>query len=47
MPKPKQNFYDALGDLLAEHHEEGSDALISAMELQVMALKEEANAEED
>ena len=44
MPKP--TFEDALGDLLAEYADAGSDTLISAMELQIMALKEEADDED-
>lgn len=37
-----QTFEDALGDLIARHLEiDGRDAIISAMELQIMAVKEE------
>ena len=44
MPKP--TFEDALGDLLAEYAGTDSNTLISAMELQIMALKEEADGED-
>lgn len=37
----KKTFEDALGDLLAEYAGEDRDTLISAMELQIMALREE------
>lgn len=45
MPKPKKDFAEALGDLLAEYVGYDPDELISAMELQIMALKEEGNGE--
>ncbi len=40
-----RTFEDRLGELLADCHEEGSDALISAMELQIMALNEQEDEE--
>lgn len=49
MPTPKNEkmpFFDALGDLLAEYAGTSSDELISALELQAMSLREEANAED-
>ena len=43
-------FAEALADLIAEYFdpnkERPHDTIISAMELQIMALKEEAGAEE-
>ena len=45
MSKPTQTFEDALGDLLAEYAETDRNTLISAMELQIMALKEEGDDE--
>lgn len=38
---PKQRFEDALGDLLAQYASEDRDILISALELQAIALREE------
>lgn len=36
------NFEEALADLIGKHLDrEGTDAVISAMELQIMALKEQ------
>lgn len=43
----KPTFEDALGDLLAEYAGHDRDELISAMELQIMGLREEGNGEED
>ena len=40
MPK---SFEDALGDLLAEYAGCDPEELISAMELQIMALKEQSD----
>lgn len=42
----KPTFEDALGDLLAEYAGTDRDTLISAMEIQIMALKEEADDED-
>lgn len=42
----RRPFEDALGDLLAEYADEGAEALMSALELQLMALREE-NPDED
>lgn len=43
-----RTFEDALGELLAEYSRCPVDELISAMELQIMALKEQdAAADED
>lgn len=36
-----KTFEEALGDLLAEFYQTDNEELISAMELQIMALKEE------
>lgn len=48
MPAPKKkDFSDALGDLLSEYAGYDRDELISAMELQIYALKEEGNGEEE
>ncbi len=44
-PAPKQSFEDALGDLLALYCKTDRNTLISAMEIQIMALKEEAEDE--
>lgn len=38
-----QNFSEKLGDLLAEFANLDCNTLISAMELQIMALEEECN----
>jgi hypothetical protein len=46
MPNDRPTFADALGALLAEYADTDSDTLISAMELQIMALKEEAHDED-
>lgn len=43
----KKTFEDALGDLLAEYLKADIDTLISAMELQIMALKEQREEQED
>lgn len=40
-----KTFEEALGDLLAEYQDTDTEELISAMELQIMALKEQANTE--
>jgi hypothetical protein len=39
-------FEEALADLVTEHFEEGFEAIISAMELQIMALKEQEREQE-
>jgi hypothetical protein len=42
-----KTFEEALGDLLAEYRGEGNDALISALELRAMALKEDQGPAEE
>ena len=42
-----KTFEEALGDLLAEYRGEGSVALISALELHAMALKEDQRPAEE
>jgi hypothetical protein len=50
MPAPKKpakpTFEDALGDLLSQYAGTDRDELISAMEIQMYALKEEADGED-
>ena len=40
----RKDFTEALGDLLAQYADVDPDELISALELQLMALKEEHDA---
>jgi hypothetical protein len=42
----KPTFEDALGDLVSQYAGTDRDELISAMEIQMYALKEEGNGED-
>ena len=42
-----KTFEDALGDLLADHADDDPEELISALELALMALKEEHSGRSD
>lgn len=42
----RKDFHEALGDLLAQYSDVDPDTLISGLELQLMALKEEASNDE-
>lgn len=42
----RSSFEDALGDLLAKYSDDDPDKLISALELALMALREEHSGED-